>query len=1042
MLKGGAFPCCCVSLPDNFLLIPLATIKKEKLMMKKWLVVAVSVACMLLMPFMVQADFGDEIKILDTGTTLNSSMGWVVAIDGDRAIAGDAYTRGSVVFAERDGAGAWSTVFGVYIANVRFGQTLAISGDYAVISAQTGDDVDLSLTDSGYVNVYVRDTVTGDWSFQQKLTASDPASNDYFGGGVTISGDTIIVGARGSGTKGAAYVYVRDAGGGWTEQAKLESSYTFVSALGGSAALDGDRAIIGSPSNGVACVFERTGTTWAEVDYLVASNSTFGTYFGGKVDVSGDYAIVGTDYGDTACIFERDATGTWAEKQLIDCTAAWPGCQDFGDAVTIDGDNAAVGAPHDTTGGSVLSWVRDADSGNWIEQTRLVASDAATDDNFGFALSMSGDTLMVGAPNVGINNTGAVYMYTAGGVVLDTPNIYVTDTIAPTDDLQILFGEVTSGTTTDQTITVANNGTADLVLGDVAVANPLDAPFSLLNNNCSTSLTLTPGASCTFGVRFAPLTAGAVFDSLDIPSNDLNGSVTVVLHGTGVVTTVPDITVSTLAHDFGSVTVGTTSDTLVTVTSNGTADLELGTLADADQLAAPFSIQNDTCSGQILAPAASCTFSLSFSPTATGAFSDSLDVPSNDPDENPVTVSMSGTGVAATVPDITVSPLVQAFGSVTVGAASETTVTLVNDGNADLVLGTIATANPLAAPFNILIDNCSGSTLDPAANCTFDVSFSPTATGAFSDSLDVPSNDPDENPVTVSMSGTGVAATVPDITVIDTMTVPNDLQIPFGNVTEGTTLSQTVTVSNDGSADLVVGDIAASNPLETPFSLQDDICSGLTLAPTASCTFDISYSPVVSGVFVDSFDIPSNDPDEDSITVSVSGTGLSAAGNNPPDTPRLVFPANGQQNVATTMTLQWREVTDPDGDPVSYQVFICEDSDPFNNCDSVLVTSLDPLGGNVASPDNVFLAGISGAWLLLFGIALVSRTGGRKRLVLLIAMMIIAGGLLASCGDSDYSIQTFDVSGLNSDAQYYWGVVADDGQGGQAQSEVWSFTTN
>ena len=45
----------------------------------------------------------------------------------------------------------------------------------------------------------------------------------------------------------------------------------------------------------------------------------------------------------------------------------------------------------------------------------------------------------------------------------------------------------------------------------------------------------------------------------------------------------------------------------------------LGTIADADLLAAPFSIQNDTCSGQVLAPAASCTFSLSFSPTAAGA---------------------------------------------------------------------------------------------------------------------------------------------------------------------------------------------------------------------------------------------------------------------------------------------------------------------------------------------------------------------------------------------------------------------------------------
>jgi hypothetical protein len=312
------------------LLIPLAIIKKEKIMMKKWLVVAVSVAGMLLLPFMVQADFGDEIKTLDTGTLLNSRRGYVVAIDGDLAVAGGSYTLGSVMFAERDVTGAWSGGSTFYISGVRFGQALAINGNYAVLGAQTGDDVDLSLTDSGFANVYVRDPATGTWSLQQKLTASDPANYAYFGGGVTISGDTIIVGARGS---DAAYVYVRDAGGVWTEQAKLESAYTFVTALGWSAALDGDRAIIGTYANGVACVFERTGTIWTEMNYLIASDFSTSDYFSGSVDVSGDYAVVGTEYGRKAYIFERGATGTWAQKLLLACTAT--NCQGFGVGVTI-----------------------------------------------------------------------------------------------------------------------------------------------------------------------------------------------------------------------------------------------------------------------------------------------------------------------------------------------------------------------------------------------------------------------------------------------------------------------------------------------------------------------------------------------------------------------------------------------------------------------------------------------------------------------------------------------------------------------------------
>ncbi len=257
---------------------------------------------------------------------------------------------------------------------------------------------------------------------------------------------------------------------------------------------------------------------------------------------------------------------------------------------------------------------------------------------------------------------------------------------------------------------------------------------------------------------------------------------------------------------------------------------------------------------------------------------------------------------------------------------------------------------------------------------------------------------------------------------------------------------ETVTISNDGNADLTLGNIAEAVQIAEPFSFQNDPCSGLTLTPGTDCTIDVRFAPAAAGVYSGSFDIPSDDPDEASLTMSLSGTGLSAADNNPPDTPQLVFPANGQQNVPTTMTLRWLAVTDPDGDPVSYEVFICDDSDPFNNCDSVLVASLDPQGGNVVPIDNVSLAGINfGAGLLLFGIVLVSRTGGRKRLVLLIVMVIIAGGLLAACSDSSNSnatTKTFAVSGLDSDTQYSWGVVADDGQGGQTQSAVWSFTTN
>jgi len=501
---------------------------------------------------------------------------------------------------------------------------------------------------------------------------------------------------------------------------------------------------------------------------------------------------------------------------------------------------------------------------------------------------------------------------------------------------------------------------------------------------------------------------------------------------------------------FGDVTTGTSSVQTATITNNGNADLILGDLGTANPLATPFSLENDTCTGQTLTPASSCTFDIRFAPISVNPFSDSLDIPSNDPDEDPVTFSVSGTGLSSTVPDITVTDAVAPnndlqvpFGSFTIGASTNQTLTITNSGNGDLVLGAIATANPLVAPFSIQNNFCDGQTLAPASSCDFDVRFAPTAGGVFNESLDIPSNDPDEDPVTISVSGTGTAIPVPDITVTDTMVPLDDLQVPFGDVTEGLSTYQTVTLSNDGNADLVIGDIAGANPVADPFAIFNDTCSGQTLLPTTDCTFDVSFTPIDTSTSNDSFDVPSNDPDEGSLTINLSGTGLSSVTNNSPGKPRLVFPANGQEQVETNVTFRWRPVSDPDGDLVSYDVFYCTDANPFQSCEAVQVTSFN--GQNIGGRPNgnIYYAGIgSGVVMLFFGVSFAGRLRGRKKIALLIAMTIAIGGLLMACGSSSNSNdETFAVEGLDSGTQYYWGVVAKDGQGGQTQSDVWSFTT-
>ncbi len=102
----------------------------------------------------------------------------------------------------------------------------------------------------------------------------------------------------------------------------------------------------------------------------------------------------------------------------------------------------------------------------------------------------------------------------------------------------------------------------------------------------------------------------------------------------------PDIDVSG-SGSFGNVDINTSADHSLTISNTGSADLVIGTLSG---LAAPFSIVSDACSGQTVGASGSCNVTLRFSPTATGYASDTLNIPSNDPDEATVAVGVDGTG--------------------------------------------------------------------------------------------------------------------------------------------------------------------------------------------------------------------------------------------------------------------------------------------------------------------------------------------------------------------------------------------------------------
>ena len=183
---------------------------------------------------------------------------------------------------------------------------MAISGDTIAVGARRNDDAG---SESGSAYVFNRSGAT--WSEQAKLTASDPAAGDHFGYYIAVEGDTLVAGARfndDAGTNsGSAYVFTRS-GTTWSEQAKLTADDAAAEDMFGiGVSVEGDTVVVGArghdddgADSGAAYVFTRSGATWTQADKLTAGDAAAGDMFGGSVDISGGNIVVGALGDDDA----------------------------------------------------------------------------------------------------------------------------------------------------------------------------------------------------------------------------------------------------------------------------------------------------------------------------------------------------------------------------------------------------------------------------------------------------------------------------------------------------------------------------------------------------------------------------------------------------------------------------------------------------------------------------------------------------------------------------------------------------------------------
>jgi hypothetical protein len=319
-----------------------------------------------------------------------------------------------------------------------FGQAVALDGDTLAVGASdpscatgvNGNQTDRNCPSAGAVYVFTRTGAT--WSQQAYLKASNTESGDGFGASVSLSGDTLAVGAphelscasgvngnqadNGCTGAGAVYVFTRS-GSTWSQQAYVKASNMNAQDLfGWSVSLNGNTLAVGAPNEqscgtgingnqldngcgdqgngaGAAYIFTRIENVWTQEAYVKASNTRIGHAFGIRVSLDGNTLAVGAP-GEDSC-----ATGIDGDQSNSSCHSA----------------------------GAAYVYTRTA--GVWTQQAYVKASNTDPHpffgDGFGGTVALNGDTLVVGALSegscaAGINGnqldngcggSGAVYIF-------------------------------------------------------------------------------------------------------------------------------------------------------------------------------------------------------------------------------------------------------------------------------------------------------------------------------------------------------------------------------------------------------------------------------------------------------------------------------------------------------------------------------------------------------------------------------------------------------------------------------------------------------
>jgi len=398
-------------------------------------------------------------------------------------------------------------------------------------------------------------------------------------------------------------------------------------------------------------------------------------------------------------------------------------------------------------------------------------------------------------------------------------------------------------TSQSQTVTVTNGDNPQTISG-IAISGVNAADYAE-TTTCGSSLAV--GATCTITVSFTPAASGLRKASLTITDSAPGSPQVVNLSGN---TSTVTLSSSSLAFGFQQVGVASAPQA-VTVTNSGTTALTISSITASGDFS-----EADDCVKAALQPSTNCVIQITYTPSAAVASIGAITL-TDSGSGSPQEILATGTGVLE--PQASLTPASLGFTSQPVGVTSGAQIlTLKNVGDAPLNISSIVSSGDFSET-----SNC-GSILSANSSCAIDVTFTPSAAGTRNGTLTVTDNAAN-TPVsaqTVLLSGTGLAIPVVNLSTT-TLTF-------IGQAIGSTSGAQSVTLTNIGSAPLILSSVAASGEFAQINNCPTSVPVG------GNCAINITFSPSVDGNLFGTVTITDNATGSpETITLSGTGTGAS-----------------------------------------------------------------------------------------------------------------------------------------------------------------------